>query len=34
MKGNLEVTNKTYEYNNQKYTGAEFTITLPIELKE
>lgn len=28
MNGNIEVTNVRYEYNNQRYTGAKFTITL------
>jgi len=30
MKGNIEVSNVYYKYNNESYTGAEFTITLPL----
>ncbi|MEA3497696.1 MAG: PAS domain-containing sensor histidine kinase, partial [Campylobacterota bacterium] len=30
MGGTIRVDNVTYEYNNKKFTGAEFTITLPI----
>jgi signal transduction histidine kinase/ABC-type nitrate/sulfonate/bicarbonate transport system substrate-binding protein len=30
MGGEIEVNNVEYEYNSEKYTGAEFTITLPI----
>jgi len=30
MKGNLEVTNQQYTFNNKDYKGAEFIITLPL----
>jgi len=30
MKGNIEVSNVYYKYDNESYTGAEFTITLPL----
>ena len=30
MKGSIEVSNKEYNYNDIKYKGAQFTITLPI----
>jgi len=30
MRGTIEVTNSTYEYEANEYTGAEFTITLPL----
>jgi len=30
MKGNIEVHNRTYDYDQKIYTGAEFVITLPI----
>jgi len=30
MKGNIKASNISYTYNNQKYTGAEFKITLPL----
>ncbi|MCK5111826.1 MAG: sensor histidine kinase [Arcobacteraceae bacterium] len=30
MNGNIEARNNSYEYNGKSYTGAEFTITLPI----
>ncbi len=29
INGNIEVKNSTYTYNNIKYIGAEFIITLP-----
>ncbi len=29
MKGNIEVKNLDYNYNDEKFTGAEFTISLP-----
>lgn len=32
MKGSLSVKNSTYEYNKNKYEGAEFTIKIPYEL--
>jgi len=31
LKGNIEVCNETYEYNNTTYKGAKFTISLPLE---
>ena len=30
MEGNIEVHNRTYDYDQKIYTGAEFVITLPI----
>jgi len=30
MDGRIEVNNRTFDYNDNIYTGAEFTITLPI----
>jgi PAS domain S-box-containing protein len=30
MKGKIEVTNDTYTFKQKKYTGAKFTITLPV----
>ena len=30
MKGSIQACNVNYKYNNQNYSGAEFTITLPI----
>ena len=34
LKGALKVKNITYEYENKIYSGAEFTISLPIEVVE
>ena len=34
MNGNLRVTNQTYNYENIEYTGAQFTITLPLSEKK
>ncbi len=31
MGGTIVANNVTYEYNNKSYTGAQFTITLPLE---
>lgn len=33
MQGTLKVCNETYVYNEKEYTGAMFTITLPITMK-
>jgi K+-sensing histidine kinase KdpD len=30
MKGIIEAHNQTYNYKNKEYTGAIFTITLPL----
>lgn len=30
LKGDIELTNTTYEYENKTFTGATFTITLPL----
>lgn len=34
LQGKIVVRNETYKYNNSMYTGAEFTIILPINPKE
>ena len=34
MFGNITVSNITYEYNNITYTGAEFSITIPLDLRD
>jgi PAS domain S-box-containing protein len=31
MQGTIEVSNTTYTYNNEEYTGAQFIITLPLK---
>ena len=31
MNGTIEASNKTYEYNDKEYTGAEFVISLPVK---
>ena len=30
MKGTIEAKNVTYQYNDKEFTGAQFTITLPL----
>lgn len=32
LKGKIEVSNNTFFYNDKEYLGAEFTITLPLEI--
>ena len=34
MKGSIEVNNESYQYKNIEYTGAIFTIQLPIDIEE